>query len=328
MFELITLPKLYQDQKVPKLWGTNDLAPRKCPFCNTVGEEKYKRPDDLIVCYCNECSSYFISPAPTQAKIDEFYAHYTEGLGSDLRVSLARYVLASVPDYDFRLTELSSIMDIRGKNVLDVGFGAGEAMICFKKMGATVEGVNPDDAAISFAKNQLGLENVFRSTIEDFEPNHKYDVVWMSAVVEHPSDPLLMLKKAKQLLKPRGVLAITTPNVSFASHQLQPEIFRDSFDHMQYLSFATCAYIANRISLRLIHLEGYGIFPVNRGQMNRTDRVLTSLRENHYLYPLHNYALALVWKLPILGKHGWVIREQNRCAGQGLLFCILQKNLQ
>jgi 2-polyprenyl-3-methyl-5-hydroxy-6-metoxy-1,4-benzoquinol methylase len=39
-------------------------------------------------------------------------------------------------------------MDVRGKRVLDVGFGKGEAMICFKKMGANVEGINIDGDAV------------------------------------------------------------------------------------------------------------------------------------------------------------------------------------
>ena len=44
-----------------------------------------------------------------------------------------------------------------------------------------------------------------------FEPNRKYDFITMGEVIEHVENPVDLLKKLRSLLKPNGVVFLTTP---------------------------------------------------------------------------------------------------------------------
>jgi 2-polyprenyl-3-methyl-5-hydroxy-6-metoxy-1,4-benzoquinol methylase len=55
--------------------------------------------------------------------------------------------------------------------------------------------------------------NYILSDIFDFEPENdeKYDFITLGEVLEHVEKPVALLKKIRSLLKPNGVLFLTTP---------------------------------------------------------------------------------------------------------------------
>src|SRR5262249_60276142 len=59
---------------------------------------------------------------------------------------------------------------------------------------------------------QRGLK-VFHGTLDEFETDDRFDLVFMSHVIEHVLDPVATVAKIRSLLKPGGVLYLETPNV-------------------------------------------------------------------------------------------------------------------
>jgi len=252
--EITTLKKL--DARLPN-WDLNALTERRCPFCESKGEPRYIRPDSLQIRYCKLCATFFVSPSPSEIQLNDFYSNYYRD-HSRYRAS-AREILENDPFSDVRIKEIASIVDLKDRHVLDVGFGLGLNIVSLKKLGAEVYGIDLDSDAINFAK-KLGILNVKRCAITELNDCTKYDLIILHDLIEHPLKPLETLKKARSLVKPNGLISIWTPNASFALEESEPILFRVDLEHMQYLTFRTCLYISKILGLEIVHLETVG-FP-------------------------------------------------------------------
>ncbi|MBU1091769.1 class I SAM-dependent methyltransferase [Patescibacteria group bacterium] len=103
------------------------------------------------------------------------------------------------------------------KTVLDVGCGTGELAYLVARKGArSVLGVDYSKKAIEIAdKSYKSLNPSYRC--EDIsDVRGKFDVIVMAGVLEHIDNPLLFLKKTKNLLNKKGSIILTCPNWSNA----------------------------------------------------------------------------------------------------------------
>lgn len=102
----------------------------------------------------------------------------------------------------------------RKGNVLEIGSSTGILLSLLKQQGWDVAGIEPSREAASMAKKR-GVP----TTILPFEraklTNKKYDVVIFNHTLEHMTNPLTILKKARSILGAGGILFIDVPN--FAS---------------------------------------------------------------------------------------------------------------
>lgn len=96
--------------------------------------------------------------------------------------------------------------------VLDVGAYTGENMLWLTAGGWRVVGVETNPGAARVAQ-QLGCD-VRVASLEDCRfPDAAFDVVYLSQVIEHLLRPQEMLMELRRIMKPRGRLLLTTPNV-------------------------------------------------------------------------------------------------------------------
>lgn len=109
-----------------------------------------------------------------------------------------------------------------GRVILDIGCANGPTMIYCGLQGATVYGVDLDANAIADANALLrrfgiqGEAKVSDATKLPFPDNH-FDAIISSDFVEHITDDVkvAMLKDARRVLKPGGVIVTRTPNLSY-----------------------------------------------------------------------------------------------------------------
>jgi SAM-dependent methyltransferase len=96
--------------------------------------------------------------------------------------------------------------------VLDVGCGPGFFMEAAAQMGYDTWGIDPSTYIASVAQEKFGAR-VQEATIEtaDFA-SQSFDIMGAFDTFEHIYDPLKFLTAAHSLLKPGGLLAITTPD--------------------------------------------------------------------------------------------------------------------
>jgi SAM-dependent methyltransferase len=99
--------------------------------------------------------------------------------------------------------------------LLDIGCGTGNFLVAARKAGYEVSGIELDRNAATFARTQLGLQNIYPVTIGEFAEQRiqdKFDVVTFYEVLEHQAAPLEFLRNARKCLKPGGAIALSVPN--------------------------------------------------------------------------------------------------------------------
>jgi 2-polyprenyl-3-methyl-5-hydroxy-6-metoxy-1,4-benzoquinol methylase len=255
---IVQLPDL--DKRI-LVWDVEKLIPRNCPVCKKKGHPMFVRPDGLCVKLCNRCDTFFVSPSPTDIQLSKFYLGYDKHHRNAKQVNgaqLRKMYLKTNPNSDYRYQVFTSLIAMQGKRVLDVGFGRGFFLYFFKQLRAKVTGIELDDYTIQYAHENLEIEDIIKTDILKINEREKFDVILFMDLVEHVLEPFEYLKKAKMLLNPGGIIAIFTPNASFALQESAPILFRVDLEHMQYFSNTTCNYLAQKLGLTIVHLENVG----------------------------------------------------------------------
>lgn len=224
------------------------------PACDRL----HRLPGDFAHVRCTRCTLVRLSPRPAHAQMSFYYPadYYSFADPADaadssnqrpsrkgkLRSFLREAVLTTLdyplpqPTRVHRLLGRMLIGPLRGSapygmgrrfprrveggRALDVGCGNGSFLSLLKRHGWQVAGADVSARAAEVAKRAFGID-VFVGELWDapFEPQ-SFDLIQMSHVLEHVGDPVRLLAKAADLVKPGGEIYIETPNPdSFDCHR-------------------------------------------------------------------------------------------------------------
>jgi SAM-dependent methyltransferase len=215
-----------------------------------------------------------LEPLPNDSALTEFYeSRYYDlirkgGRAPELRRHLVggdegrcelEWLRATL--YDDLATVLAE--HASGKRVLDVGCGTGELVGYFAERGFAAEGIEPSAEAAAEARARG--RTVTSSRLEPFaaQADHAgaYDAVTFLNVMEHVPSPIAILQATKNMLAPRGVVAIRVPN-DFNDLQLatQERLGLRPYwvavpDHVNYFSVRSLAGLLDRVGFDVVHTQ-------------------------------------------------------------------------
>src|ERR1022692_5039107 len=119
---------------------------------------------------------------------------------------------------------VKSLNCLPGLRTLDIGCGAGLLCEPFTRLGAQVIGVDPSATNIAAAKlhaDKGHLSIDYRcTTVEQMDVRERFDIVLAMEVIEHVSDVGLFLNRCAAMLKPGGMMVISTLNRNWKSFAL------------------------------------------------------------------------------------------------------------
>ena len=109
------------------------------------------------------------------------------------------------------------ITPLKGLSVLDIGCGGGLLCEPMARLGATVVGLDASEEAIRVARAhsaQSELKLSYRAgSAEDFaRGKQRFDVITALEILEHVADIDSLLQSAARLLKPNGLIILSTLN--------------------------------------------------------------------------------------------------------------------
>lgn len=128
---------------------------------------------------------------------------------------------ADLDAYHFeKLHHLLRLVDFaawRGRDVLDVGCGAGVEVVRFARAGARVTGVDTAPSAIALASQNASQQGVqARLEVADGEalpfPDASFDFVYAHGVVQYAADDRKVVAECHRVLRPGGLFVVQVYN--------------------------------------------------------------------------------------------------------------------
>jgi SAM-dependent methyltransferase len=109
------------------------------------------------------------------------------------------------------VTDLLADIPASGKTVLDVSCKEGDVLQALKPRGFTLRGSNyePSGPALDGIPIDYGVDLLQRLPYDDAS----FDTVLLVEVIEHLENHRIALSELARVLKPGGVLLLTTPNI-------------------------------------------------------------------------------------------------------------------
>ncbi|MBI4318545.1 MAG: class I SAM-dependent methyltransferase [Chloroflexi bacterium] len=158
---------------------------------------------------CRKCGLVYSDPQASERTLASFYSR--------------TYPVSCVPDKvqtsESQISaakQLFERMNGRGRpgRVLDVGCATGHFLAGAQAAGWETYGVEVSTAFVDYARNTLGLKNVYVGCLRDtsFDDGF-FDFVNMWHVLEHVADPIGELTEIRRLLKIGGELRLGVPTL-------------------------------------------------------------------------------------------------------------------
>ncbi len=107
------------------------------------------------------------------------------------------------------------------KDILELGYGEGNFTSELVRRGFVPTVMDGSDILLAKAKSLYGDKIVtVHALFEEYKPQHQYDCVLATHVLEHVDEPIALLVKMKEWIKPTGKIIIIVPNKESLHRQL------------------------------------------------------------------------------------------------------------
>jgi SAM-dependent methyltransferase len=207
-----------------------------CAICGETQTRRLYTKSGYDIGRCARCGLVYANPrAPRDVILarysgDYFWKEYLPALG----VQEGNYELSQ---FDVRYAPLLELLGSpSGRQLLEIGCGAGFFLKCAERKGWRVRGIELSEEASRFGREQLGLD-IRREAAESMTvASATFDAVVMFDTIEHLFDPRAALTAIGRALMPGGLLLVATPNFRAFSRLLLASSWAvlSPLEHMYY----------------------------------------------------------------------------------------------
>ena len=213
----------------------------------------------LPVVRCQNCRLIYVNPRLRQAVLwrrysrDYFENEYLPQHGPYSSEANYRTHAAA-------LQRLRYYAPTRGR-LLDVGCAIGLFLAAAQMDGWSVTGSELSEFAADYAQREFGFP-VTSGNIDDLNlPPASFDAITLWETIEHVQSPFNVIRKLAGFVRPGGVLAISTPNISSLSYRL----LRDQWwmvapqEHIYYFAPPTLQRLLQQLGFEVKELWTTGL---------------------------------------------------------------------
>lgn len=186
-----------------------------CLFCNSKNISPSFLPSTgfngkkFNYCHCNDCKLNFIAPIPNSEDLLKMYPpSYQDGVDFNILKNPYKKLIGLRYSYGKQF-DLLRKYKVSGK-ILDFGCGNANFLVNANHHGFECDGLEFNPLHVEILNKELP-ERKFYVYEEFLNSNIKYDVIRLSNVLEHFTDPVETIKQLKKHLKPNGYLFIEGP---------------------------------------------------------------------------------------------------------------------
>jgi SAM-dependent methyltransferase len=231
-----------------------------CPACGSDRHSKVWEYQSIDYHRCQQCMMFFMCPAPTDemhlrwVETSEALRYWRDDMPAEIRSSRVKmyreradYILGKLKDLGFS-----------AQSVLEIGAGNGELM---HELATRPE--SPFARLIALEPQPITMDlpgvQIVQSGFEGVPADARCDVVLAFEVIEHILEPVSFLKSASSVLRPGGLLFLSTPNEqSLEVGTLREHSSNITFDHVRLYNPAAIGHLLDRAGFDLLHVETPG----------------------------------------------------------------------
>lgn len=161
---------------------------------------------------CRQCGLFYQNPRPDSLEIQRYYPD--DYLAFQKAIAEERSLLRRIDRYygiHKRCRAVHKAQPRPGR-ILDIGCATGLFLAGMKKRGWEVLGIELNERAARYARERLELDVVTGDFLDAALPDRHFDVISLWDVLEHLPDPLRVLRKISEKIRPGGLLLLNLPN--------------------------------------------------------------------------------------------------------------------
>ncbi len=191
-----------------------------CLFCKSINIKSSPIPPTIYngkqynYHICKNCELIFVNPLPTNSELEALYSPSYHQVISKEKIEADKIL----PGLRFRYQDIYKLLNkyAPSKEIIDFGCGNGKFLYNAYLNGYKVKGVEYNAELVSTL--QKTYENTCFYTVRDFyEKPEQHDVLFLSNVLEHFTEPLTNFYKLLSKLKVNGIIIVEGPIENNAS---------------------------------------------------------------------------------------------------------------
>lgn len=232
------------------------MSSAPCPLCGGRRARRWAAVGGYRILICKECSLGYADPMPDERSREAMY-------GREDYYALSEPQRARIESYaDERLARMERLLGNSGPySLLDIGCATGIFLQRAQERGWWLAGVDQSARLAEAARRALPGVPIHAARPEQapLAPG-SFDAVVLWEVLEHNPDPVGLLRPLVPLLRPGGLLCLSTPNLQGWSARLLRA--RDPMltppDHVLYFSPASLERLVRELRGRTVYWRTFG----------------------------------------------------------------------
>jgi len=233
----------------------------KCQLCQAKNPQLLYKLKTSNIFRCTNCnfaySDYKMNSKQVLNLYNESYFK-TWGIQEDEGYKIVRKMkMATFNQYLDLIDQFSENKKSTRRKILDIGCATGFLLESAKAKGYICYGVEVSDYACRLAKKTFG-NNIFCGSLKDVRfPSNFFDVVTMSDVLEHFTNPLEELKEVCRILKKKAILLIVTPNLASLSAKVMKKYWTNfKEEHLFYFDVENMRSALKQNGIMTLYVAG------------------------------------------------------------------------
>jgi 2-polyprenyl-3-methyl-5-hydroxy-6-metoxy-1,4-benzoquinol methylase len=223
-----------------------------CALCNKRDVASHVIKNGYRIVRCRNDGLLFVSPRPADPSV--FYdSRYYDGGVPGVYASYEAHTASMEQEWSRRLSLLRELSP-DGQRLLDVGAATGGFLALARDHGWQGRGIDLSEYAAAEARNLRGLDVIAGSLPNSAFEAGTFDVVTMWDCIEHLSDPGSVVQSIQSLLKPGGILALSTGEIPHEDSRAASGWYYPPW-HLYYFSQQTITALLRSAGFELVDIS-------------------------------------------------------------------------
>jgi len=209
--------------------------------------------DELLIdrlVRCRACGLQYVSPRPRASAIVEAYS------GGDDPAYVSQ-VAARERTFGDAVARIEKLLPGRGR-ILDVGTAAGAFLAAASGRAWQVEGCEPNAWLAEWGSSHYGIPIRTGEIFDQPYAPGSFDVVTLWDVIEHTPDPSRVIRTARELIRPGGLLIVNYPDIgSWIARALGRRWPFLSSVHLYYFTRGTMKGLLERSGFEVVEMRAH-----------------------------------------------------------------------